>query len=171
VLAGELHRRQKISPTCNASMVFCDVLPAFTSVAERRRASLGRPGSGELLKTYGLRTSHRRLSGMQLAPVFLAMMWRYADGSLTFNFWYVSAVALLMVASGIWSLVAPESFRVFYFNLVRKLSRVPGQSAPLNMGWGWGSPTAIRVVGVVAIALAVGFMTWVVFFTVPGVAY
>lgn len=49
---------------------------------------------------------------MQVAPVFLAMMWRYADGSFTFGFWYLSAIALFMVASGIWGLVArdPSAF-------------------------------------------------------------
>jgi hypothetical protein len=42
--------------------------------------------------------------------VFLAMMWRNANGSFTFGFWYVAAVALLMFAAGIWSLVDPNRF-------------------------------------------------------------
>jgi hypothetical protein len=111
---------------------------------------------------------------MQLAPVFLAMTWRYADGSFTVNFWYVSSVALLMVAGGIWGLLAPESFRVFYFNIQRKLHSLPGnrnRSEAPSLGWGWGSTIAIRMMSAVAVALAAGFMTWVVFFTVPGVAY
>jgi hypothetical protein len=115
------------------------------------------------------------------APVFLAIMWRYADGSFTLGFWYAAVVALLMGVSGIWSLVAPESFRAFYFNLMRSLRRVGiGRSATtiklLNagsrpIGWGWGSPASIRFWGVVGVALAAGFMAWVLFFAVPGVAY
>jgi hypothetical protein len=107
-------------------------------------------------------------------PVFLAMMWRYADGSFTFGFWYLGSIALLMVVSGIWGLVAPESFRVFYFNIQRKLHSLPGnrnRSESPRPGWGWGSTTAIRIMSAIAVALAAGFMTWVVFFTVPGVAY
>jgi len=34
-----------------------------------------------------------------------------------------------------------------------------------------GSITAIRIISAIEVALAAGFMTWVVFFTVPGVAY
>ena len=111
---------------------------------------------------------------MQAVPVFLAMMWRYADGSFTFGFWYVSTIALLMSASGIWVLVAPKSFRVFYLNVQRKIHSLPGnrnRSEPPSPGWAWGSITAIRIVSAIEVALAAGFMTWVVFFTVPGVAY
>jgi hypothetical protein len=109
------------------------------------------------------------------------MIWRYADGTLSFGFWYAAAVALLMVASGVWGLVAPESFRAFYFNLLRSLRRVGiGRRATTNrliaagsrpIGIGWSSPTSIRFWSVVEIALAAGFMTWVIFFTAPGVAY
>jgi hypothetical protein len=116
-----------------------------------------------------------------MQPVFLAMMWRYADGTFTFGFWYAALMALLMVASGVWSLIAPESFRTFYFNLLRSLRRVGiGRRATTNrllaagsrpIGWGWGSPTSIRLSGAVAIAIAAGFMTWVLVFTVPGRAY
>ncbi len=111
---------------------------------------------------------------MQLTPVFLAMMWRYADGSFTFGFWYVGSVALLMVASGIWGLVAPTSFRVFYLSMQRKIHSLPGnrnRSEPPNPGWWWGSITAIRIISAIEVALGAGFLTWVVFFTVAGVAY
>src|SRR6266567_2324723 len=61
------------------------------------------------------------------------MMWRYADGTLSLGFWYAAAVALLMVASGVWGLVAPASFRAFYFNLLRRLRRVGvGRRATTN---------------------------------------
>jgi hypothetical protein len=116
-----------------------------------------------------------------VTPLFLAMVWRYADGSFTFGFWYAAVIALLMVASGIWSLVAPLSFRVFYFNMLRSLRRLAiGRRATTNklvsggsqsIGWGWGSPASIRFWGAVAIVLAAGFMAWILFFTVPGVAY
>lgn len=77
-----------------------------------------------------------------------------------------------MILAGIWCLVAPESFRVHYFNFVRKLSRVlRGRIESPRGGWGWGSPASIRLAGALAIALAVVFMTWVVFFTVPGRSY
>jgi hypothetical protein len=114
-------------------------------------------------------------------PIFLAMMWRYADGTFTFGFWYAAAVALLLVTSGVWGLVAPESFRAFYFNLLRSVRRVGiGRRATTNklveagsrpIGIGWSSPASIRFWSVVEIALAAGFMTWVIFFTAPGVAY
>jgi hypothetical protein len=116
-----------------------------------------------------------------MEPVFLAMMWRYADGTFTLGFWYAALIAVLMVASGVWSLIAPESFRTFYFNLLRSLRRVGiGRRATTNrllsagsrpIGWGWGSPASIRFWGVVEIALAAAFMAWVLFFTVPGHAY
>lgn len=113
--------------------------------------------------------------------MFLAIMWRYADGTPTFGLWYAAAIALLMIASGVWSLIAPESFRTFYFKLLRSLRRVRiGRQATTNrllaagsqpIGWGWGSPASIRFWGAVAIAVAGGFMTWVVFYAVPGRAY
>jgi hypothetical protein len=107
-----------------------------------------------------------------VTPMFLAMMFRYADGSFTIAVWYVGGVALLMIGSGIWSLVAPESFRVLYFNVLRKVHRITGHRSELpRTGWGWGSARSIRLSASLGIALAVGFMTWVVFFTAPGVAY
>ena len=109
------------------------------------------------------------------------MMWRYADGSFTLGFWYAAAVALLMIGSGVWSLIAPASFRLVYFKFLRSLRRVKlGRRATTNklllepsrpIGWGWGSPASIRFWGAVGIAIAVGFMTWIVFFTAPGVTY
>lgn len=102
--------------------------------------------------------------------MFLAMMWRSADGSLTVAFWYAALLSTLMIALGIWSLVAPESLRFHYFNF---LNRLPGQRRVVtpNETWGWKSPTQIRLTGLLAIGLAGAFMTWIVFFTTPGVSY
>jgi hypothetical protein len=86
------------------------------------------------------------------------LFFRWADGSFTWAFWYVAAIAVLMVAAGIWSLVAPESFRARNLKFLRK-------------GLGLSSNAFVRVAGAVEIVLAVGFMTWVLFFTAPGVAY
>jgi hypothetical protein len=108
------------------------------------------------------------------APIFLAMMFRYADGSLTLAFWYAAALSTLMIGAGIWGLVAPESFRVFYFNLYHGLPRTLGHrqsSERTTTGWGWGSRTSIRLSSVLAIAVAGTFMAWVAFFTRPGVTY
>jgi len=102
------------------------------------------------------------------------MMFRYPDGTFTFGFWYLGSIALLMLLSGIWGLVAPKSFRVFYFKIQHKLHSLPGNrnrsDAPRH-GWGWGSTTAIRMMSTIAIGLAAAFMTWVLLFTVPGRAY
>jgi hypothetical protein len=109
-----------------------------------------------------------------MTPTYLAMMWRYPDGTFTFGFYYLGSIALLMFASGIWGLVAPESLRVFYVNIQRKLHSLPGnrnRSEAPRPGWGWGSTTAIRLVSAIAIGLAAAFMTWVLFFTIPGRAY
>jgi hypothetical protein len=116
-----------------------------------------------------------------MTPIFLAMMFRYPDGTFTFNFWYACALWTLMAGAGVWSLVAPESFRDFYFKFLRDLRQVGiGRRATTKklleagsrpIGWGWSSPRQIRFWGVVEIALASSFMTWVVFFTVPGRAY
>ena len=104
--------------------------------------------------------------------MFLAMMWWYPDGTPTFGFWYAAFIALLMIGGGIWGLVAPESFRTFYFRLVRSIRTIRSDQAKVpSTGWGWGSPTSIRLSSVLAIALAAGFMSWVLFFTVPGRAY
>jgi hypothetical protein len=108
------------------------------------------------------------------APIFLAMMYRYADGTLTLAFWYAAALSTLMIGAGVWGLVAPESFRVFYFKLYHRLPLTFGPrfgSERPTTGWGWGSPTSIRLSSVLAIAIAGTFMAWVAFFTRPGITY
>jgi hypothetical protein len=108
------------------------------------------------------------------ASLFLAMMFRYADGSLTLAFWYAAALSTLMIGGGIWGLVAPESFRVFYFNLYNGLPRMFGHrygTERPTTGLGWGSPTSIRLSSVLAIEVAGSFIAWVAFFTRPGVTY
>lgn len=105
-------------------------------------------------------------------PIFLAMMWWYGDGTPTIAFWYAGTIALLMVAEGIWCLVAPESFRGFYLNLLRNTRRGLGGSSEMpGRGWWWSSAGRIRLGGAGAIAVAVVFITWVVFFTLPGRVY
>jgi hypothetical protein len=109
-----------------------------------------------------------------VTPTYLAMIWRYPDGSFTLGFWSAGSIALLMVIAGIWGLVSPESFRAFYFNIQRKVHGLPGNRNPSESprpGWGWGSLTSIRLSSFLAIGLGAGFMTWVLFFTVPGRAY
>ena len=104
--------------------------------------------------------------------MFLAMMWWYPDGTPTFGFWYAALIASLLIAGGIWGLFAPESLRTLYFRLLRGIRTIRSDRAEVpSTGWGWGSPTSIRLSSVLAIALAAGFMTWVLFFTVPGRVY
>ncbi|TMD93572.1 MAG: hypothetical protein E6I73_00075 [Chloroflexi bacterium] len=104
--------------------------------------------------------------------MFLAMMWWYPNGAPTIGFWYAALVASLLIAGGIWGLIAPESFRTFYFRLLRNIRTIRSDRAHVpSTGWGWGSPTSIRLSSVLAIALAAGFMSWVLFFTVPGRVY
>jgi hypothetical protein len=104
--------------------------------------------------------------------MFLAMMWWYPNGTPTIGFWYAALVASLLIASGIWGLIAPESLRTFYFGLLRGIRTIRSDRADLpSTGLGWGSPTSIRLSSVLAIALATGFMSWVLFFTVPGRVY
>ncbi len=107
-------------------------------------------------------------------PVFLAMMFRYADGGLTLAFWYAAAVSGLMIGLGLWGLVSPQSLRVSYFNFYHRLPRTFGHrhgSERPTTGWGWGSSTSIRLSSVLAITLSGKFMTWVAIFARPGVAY
>jgi len=107
-----------------------------------------------------------------LSAMFLAMMWWYPNGAPTIGFWYAALVASLLIAGGIWGLIAPESFRTFYFRLLRNIRTIRSDRAHVpSTGWGWGSPTSIRLSSVLAIALAAGFMSWVLFFTVPGRVY
>lgn len=108
------------------------------------------------------------------ATILLHMMFRYADGGPTLGFWYAALLSTLMIGAGIWGLVAPESLRAFYFNLYHHLPRTFGHShgsVKPTTGWGWGSPTSIRLSCLLAIAVAGSFMTWVAFFTRPGVTY
>ena len=107
-----------------------------------------------------------------LSAMFLAMMWWYPNGAPTVGFWYAALVASLLIAGGIWGLIAPESFRTFYFRLLRNIRTIRSDRAHVpSTGWGWGSPTSIRLSSVLAIALAAGFLSWVLFFTVPGRVY
>ncbi len=97
--------------------------------------------------------------------VFLALVFRNPDGSLTFYTWFLGAVAVFMIGSGIWSLVSPTSY-VRYPTQSRLVKPTTGQF--------WttvSSPRWVRAIGVLAIVMAVGFMTWVLFFTARGVAY
>jgi hypothetical protein len=113
--------------------------------------------------------------------VFLAMMFRNPDGSLTFGLWSAVVLSTLMIAGGVWSLAAPSSFRTFYFNVLRSIRRLRlarratskklSDAEPSPFGWGWSSPGLIRISGAVAVLLAIALMTWVIFFTVPGRAY
>src|SRR4029077_19478626 len=102
--------------------------------------------------------------------MYVAIMWWYPDGTPTFGFWYAAVIAALLIGGGICGLIAPESFRTFYFGLLSNRTRSDPSGAP-RMGWGWGSPTSIRVSSVLAIAIAVGFMSRVLFFTVPARVY
>ncbi|HEV2034949.1 MAG TPA: hypothetical protein VGU71_12240 [Candidatus Dormibacteraeota bacterium] len=102
--------------------------------------------------------------------MFLAMMWRSADGSPTLAFWWVAFISTVMIAAGIWGIVAPESLRARYFNLLNKRTRRGRVQEPAET-WGWKSPNQIRIGSLLAIALAGALITWVAFFAAPGVAY
>src|ERR1700681_4354499 len=107
-----------------------------------------------------------------MTQLFLAMMWRSADGGLTIAFWWAAALSTLGVVLGIWSLLAPESMRFHYFRALN--SRRSGSGRRLLTpadAWGWSSAWLIRLGGVLVIAVVTAFMTWILFFTVPGVAY
>ena len=107
-----------------------------------------------------------------MTPIFLAMMWRNADGSLTIAFWWAVVLSAVFIGAGIWSLVAPESMRFHYFNALNWRRRERGlRLLTPSDAWGWSSSASIRFAGVVAIAMGAGFMTWIAFFTAPGVAY
>ena len=79
-----------------------------------------------------------------MMQIFLAMMWRSADGRPTFAFWYAAVLSTLMIAAGIWSLVAPDSLRLHYFNFLNKLPRQRRGVTPSDT-WSWKSPTQIRL--------------------------
>ena len=103
---------------------------------------------------------------------FLAMMWRSADGGLTIAFWYAALLSTIGIVVGIWGLVAPESLRFHYFRALNSRRSESGRRllTPAD-GWGWSSARQIRLGSVLVIALAAAFMTWIIFFTAPGVAY
>ncbi len=96
---------------------------------------------------------------MPLAVVFLHLIFRNPDGSLTDFSWYFAAVATFMVISGIWSLISPESYRRFSLGSKR------AQASKLPPLW------LLRTAGGVGIVAAVGFMGWAIFFSTPGKLY
>jgi hypothetical protein len=106
----------------------------------------------------------------EAAVVMAPTMFKNPDGSITGAVLYCGALALAMVAAGVWSLVAPEDLKTRYFGLLASLHAGRPGTAP-RTGWGWGSSRSIRISGIAAIALALGFMTWLLFFTVPGRYY
>src|SRR5450759_2239081 len=74
------------------------------------------------------------------------MMWRAPDGSLTIAFWYAAVLSTMFVAAGIWSLTAPESLRVHYFNVLNSRRRDRGvRLLTPKDAWGWSSPIHIRI--------------------------
>jgi uncharacterized membrane protein HdeD (DUF308 family) len=97
--------------------------------------------------------------------IFLSLVFRNSDGSLTGYSWFLAAVALFMISSGIWCVVSPESY-------VRYMTRSRWVTPPSGRFWSnMRSARWMRASGVLAIAVAVGFMTWVIFFTVAGRLY
>jgi hypothetical protein len=97
--------------------------------------------------------------------IFLHLVFRNFDGSLTTYSWFLAAVAVFMVGSGIWCLVSPESY-------VRYMSR--GRRAQRPSGHFWmtmASARWTRIAGALAIILAVGFMGWVLLLSQPGQLY
>jgi hypothetical protein len=107
-----------------------------------------------------------------MTAFILAMMWRSADGGLTIAFWWAAVLSTIGIALGICGLVAPESLRFHYFRALNSRRIQSGRHVltPAD-GWGWSSTLQIRLGGVLVIALATAFMTWILCFTTPGVAY
>lgn len=100
-----------------------------------------------------------------MTPIFLLLEFRDADGSFTFYTWFLGAVAMFMVGSGIWSVISPKSY-------VRYTTQ--GRWVKPATGHFWttiSAPRWVRTLGALAIVVAVGFMTWVLFFTAPGALY
>jgi uncharacterized membrane protein HdeD (DUF308 family) len=97
--------------------------------------------------------------------IFLSLIFRNSDGSLTAYSWFLAVVALFMISSGIWCVVSPESY-------VRYMTRSRWVEPPSGRFWStMRSPRWVRASGVLAIVAAVGFMTWALFFTVAGRLY
>jgi len=92
------------------------------------------------------------------------MMWRSADGGLTLAFWWAAVLSTAGIAAGIWGLVAPESLRFHYFRALNSRRSESGRRLLTPAGvWGWSSARQIRLASVLVIALATGFMTWILF--------
>jgi hypothetical protein len=97
--------------------------------------------------------------------LFLHIIFRNPDGSLTVYSRYLALVALFMIASGIWSLLSPHSY-------VRFTTQGRWVKPPSGPFWTiMSQPRSVRIVGTVAILVAVGFMGWVVFVYAPGRLY
>ena len=110
-------------------------------------------------------TLHGGAGTVLVMRVFLHLIFRNPDGSFTFFSWYLAFVALFMVASGIWSLLSPQSY-------VRFMTQGRWAKPPSGQLWTtMSSPRWVRTVGLVAIAVTVGFMGWVLLFSVPGRLY
>jgi hypothetical protein len=110
-----------------------------------------------------------------IAATFLALIFRNADGTFTFVSWIFGAGALLMIAAGIWCLVAPESY--VERMIVNQPLRAPfirrRSNSPREGRW-WAFQTSrgfVRLAGALGVALGVAVMTWVVLFSLPGRFY
>jgi len=100
-----------------------------------------------------------------MTRIFLHLVFRNFDGSLTIYSWFLAAVALFMVGSGIWCLVSPESY-------VRYMTRGNWVQPPTGRFWmTMASPRWTRISGALAIIVAVGFLVWVLLLSVPGHLY
>ena len=100
-----------------------------------------------------------------MTRIFLHLVFRNFDGSLTIYSGFLAAVALFMVGSGIWCLVSPESY-------VRYMTRGNWVHPPTGRFWmTMAAPRWTRISGALAIIVAVGFMAWVLLLSVPGHLY
>ena len=100
-----------------------------------------------------------------MTRIFLHLVFRNFDGSLTPYSWFFAAVALFMVESGIWCLVSPDSY-------VRYMTQSRWARPPSGQFWTtMSSPRWVRISGALAIIVAVGFMSWVLLLSVPGHLY
>ncbi len=100
-----------------------------------------------------------------MTRIFLHLVFRNFDGSLTAYSWFLAAVAFFMGGAGIWCLVSPESY-------VRYMSRGRWSKPPTGNFWTTiASPRWTRISGALAIIAAVGFMAWVLLLSIPGQLY
>jgi hypothetical protein len=108
---------------------------------------------------------------------FLNLIFRYRDGSFTYVSWIFGAEAMLLIATGAWCLLAPESYvqrmiRPRSRRLLRWSSGPAPEPAPSRAGQFWAShPGWVRFGGAVGIALGIGEITWLVFFSAAGRMY